>query len=154
MKKVVRVDSKAVIRDLAVRVKSNEAGVKSFLSRAGIDTSEAVTLEHLQQLLRVNPEAFKEMVAYLYGGKANAMDEATMNFTGNLVSSVVGTAGSALVGIFGKTDQSNVIALQQQETERQQKMIYVILGIVAVIGVVIAVVAMKSGSGSHVTFAK
>lgn len=154
MKKVVRVNSADVIRDLAVRVKNNEEGVKSFLSRAGIDTNENVTLEQLQQLLQLNPGAFQELVEFLYGGKANAMDENTMNFTGNLVSSIVGTAGSTLASIFGKTDQSNVIALQQAETERQQRMIYVILGCVAVIGVVIAIVAMRHGGASHVTVAK
>lgn len=153
MKKVVRVNSADVIRDLAVRVKNNEEGVKSFLSRAGIDTNENVTLEQLQQLLQLNPGAFQELVVFLYGDRANA-DEQTLNFTGNLVSSIVGTAGSTLASIFGQTDQSNVIALQQAETERQQRMIYVILGCVAVIGVVIAIVAMRHGSASHVTVAK
>ena len=153
MKKVVRVNSKDVIRDLAVRVKSNEEGVKSFLSRAGIDTEGKIELRHLQQLLSVNPGAFQELVVFLYGDRANA-DEQTLNFTGNLISSIVGTAGSTLASIFGKTDQSNVIALQQAETERQQKMIYVILVCVAVIGVVIAIIAMRNGSSSHVTVAK
>ncbi len=150
MKKVVRVNSKAVIQDLAWRVRRNEEGVKAFLSRAGVDCAgEKVQLADLQQLQKVNPEAFDEMVKFLYGGKANAMDETTANFTGNLISSVVGTAGSTLSSIFGKTDQSNVIALQQQQAERQQRMIYVILAVVAVIGVVIAVVAMRNGSASQ-----
>ena len=151
MKKTFRVDSKAVIRDLAVRVKSNEEGVKSFLSRAGIECGE-IRLEDLQQLQRINPDAFNEMVAFLYGKKANA-DATTYNFVGGLVGSIVGTAGNTLAAIFGETDQKNVIALQQQQAERQQRLLYVVLGVVVVIGVVVAVIAMR-GSSSHVTVAK
>jgi hypothetical protein len=169
MKRIVKVDSKAVIRDLAVRVRRNEEGVKSFLSRAGIDSGDRVTLADLQQLLHVNPEAFNEMVKFLYGANADGAatavaattatakkgaDANTLNFVGNLLGSVVGTAGSTLASIFGQTDQSNVIALQQLQAERQQRMIYVILGVVAVIGVVIAIIAIRNNQTSHVTVAK
>jgi len=161
--KKVSVNSKAVIQDLAWRVRRNEEGVRAFLSRAGVDCAgDKVQLADLQHLLKVNPDAFDEMVQFLYGGMANADTAASTtttkgstfnteaaNFSGALISSIVGTAGSTLASIFGKTDQTNVIALQQQQAERQQRMIYVILAVVAVIGVVIAVVAMRNGNASQ-----
>ena len=149
--KKIKVDSKAVIRDLALRVKANEEAVKSFLSRAGIECG-TIRLEDLQQLQKINPDAFNEMVVYLYGKKAGA-DATTYDFVGGLIGSVVGTAGNTLAAIFGETDQKNVIALQQQQAERQQRLLYLVLGVVAVIGVVVAIIAMR-GSGSHVTVAK
>ena len=50
--KKIKVDSKAVIRDLALRVKANEEAVKSFLSRAGIECG-TIRLEDLQQLQKI-----------------------------------------------------------------------------------------------------
>ena len=91
--KKIKVDSKAVIRDLALRVKANEEAVKSFLSRAGIECG-TIRLEDLQQLQKINPDAFNEMVVYLYGEKAGA-DATTYDFVGGLIGSVVGTAGRA-----------------------------------------------------------
>lgn len=147
-----KVNKETVIRDLAIRVRRNEEGVKSFLDRAGVEHGARVTLQNLQDLQKINPVAFQEMVNFLYPANASA-DGATLNFVGSLVGSVVGTAGSTLASIFGKTDQSNVIALQQQYAAQQQKMMYVIFGVVAVVGVVIAIVAMRS-RGAGVTIAK
>ena len=161
------------------RVFANENGVKCFLAKAGVDVAEgkSVTTNDLQTLRELNPEAFNDMIVFLFpelfesisnadGKKSKEVtaEEGEESKSGlsdtdkagifNLFGGLISTAGGVLTGIYGKdtTGVETAAYLAQQEAARTKRTL-IIVGIIGAIllTAVVIVLVKRPSNAPHIT---
>lgn len=134
-----------ILAELYRRAKANSAVVCAYMKNIGVHSSDGVTLENLKRLSEVDPDAFRELVGVLYPERKPVMANGDGFDWAGMLSSLFSATGSTLSNIYGSNGSENIIRYQQQYLEQQQKQTYIILGVVAVIGVaIIAFFVMRS----------
>ena len=169
-----------LLEETMKRVYSSENGVKSFLSKAGINLAEGqgVSMQDLKTLRELNPEAFNDMIVFLYPdlfdsisnadgkkGKASVSEEGEETAkTGlsdtdkagifNLFGGLITTAGGVLTGIYGKdtTGVETAAYMAQQEAARTQRTL-VIVGIIGAVLLIAGVIVLvkRPSNAPHIT---
>ena len=141
-----------IIEDIKgrLRIPDNVRRITILMEKNRLITrGDYYTMEDIHVLKQANPQDFLTACQILY---PNGLPAAYANADGwDFAGGVVSTAGSVLSSIFGKTDDSayRVLEYQQQETQRKQKMIYVIIGVVGVValaGIIFAIVKANKSS--------
>ncbi len=150
----VKLNKNAVFLEFIRRVKENENGVRNYLSDAGIKVGdEGITVQQLNELRKINYNAFSEMVMFLYpeiktyvGADGDDNGKWTSQDTISTIGVVLGGASDILgrLNINGNTDAmaaSNAYAAlaAQQQTEQEKKqmritILIVCLGFLVIVG--------------------
>ena len=150
----VKLNKNAVFLELIRRVKENENGVRNYLSDAGIKVGdEGITVQQLNELRKIDYNAFSEMVMFLYpeiktyvGADGDDNGKWTSQDTISTIGVVLGSASDILgrLNINGNTDAmaaSNAYAAlaaqQQAEQEKKQMRITILivcLGFLVIVG--------------------
>ena len=150
----VKLNKNAVFLELIRRVKENENGVRNYLSDAGIKVGdEGITVQQLNELRKIDYNAFSEMVMFLYpeiktyvGADGDDNGKWTSQDTISTIGVVLGGASDILgrLNINGNTDAmaaSNAYAAlaaqQQAEQEKKQMRITILivcLGFLVIVG--------------------
>lgn len=153
-----------IIEDIKgrLRIPDNVRRITILMEKNRLITrGDYYTMEDIHVLKQANPQDFLTACQILYpnglpAAYANADGDADLKAANaaagwNFAGSVVNTVGSLLGSIFGKTDNSadRVLEYQQQETQRKQKMMYIIIGVVGVValaGIIFAIVKANKSS--------
>ena len=153
-----------IIEDIKgrLRIPDNVRRITILMEKNRLITrGDYYTMEDIHVLKQANPQDFLTACQILYpnglpAAYASADGDADLKAANaaagwNFAGGVVNTVGSLLGSIFGKTDDSayRVLEYQQQETQRKQKMMYIIIGVVGVValaGIIFAIVKANKSS--------
>lgn len=172
----IKINQKQLLADLAKRISGNENGVKSFLAQAGVNVPEgkSVTIGDLQTLLELNPEAFNNMIVFLYpelfnenangdgkGGDGGSEGASTSSLSDtdkagifNLFGGLITTAGATLSNIYGKDTTGIEVASQYAQMEAARtKRTLIIVGIIGVVLLIAGVIVLvkRPSNAPHIT---
>ena len=133
-----------IVLDLLDRSRSHLNGVTALFAKAGIDLKgEIPSVQQYEALNRFHPEAFEEVINFLYPEK---VDEKKANSTA--WAGIVGTSLAAIGSVFSSIGASSGDAeyqqlqyekqLAEQQAAQNKKTLIIVLGLVfgvAVLGV-------------------
>lgn len=155
-----------ILAELYRRAKAQPAVVGAYMKNIGVYGSDGATMENLKRLSEVDPAAFRELVYVLYperkpvmangdgddaAAPAKAKSGSNFDWAG-MLSGLFTATGSTLSNIYGSNGSENIIRYQEQYLKQQQKQTYIILGVVAVIGV--AIIAFFVMRNQNITLMK
>lgn len=173
--KKLKINVKEALAELMRRVRERDTAVREFLSMAGISPIGSVTVENLRDLHQINPDAFKNMIRFLYpdifsvangdgeadgaegeGGSSKGSGLSDTDKAGifNLFGSLIDTAGDVAGQYVSGSDKTArdiyQSELEQEKAEQRQKLIWGIVAAVAVITIcVVAFVATRPNANIY-----
>ena len=170
----IHYNAQQLLMDMAKRISANENGVKCYLAQAGINLAEGqgVSMQDLKTLRELNPEAFNDMIVFLYpelfnnvangdgksgseGGESGSskvsLSDTDKQGIFNLFGVLITTAGGVLSNIYGKdTTGVEVAAAYAQQEAARTKRTLIIVGIIGVVLLIAGVIVLTRRPGMTV----
>ncbi len=160
----LKLNQKQLLIDFSKRLAQNANGVKSFLAQAGIEVPEgqSITYGNLIALRDLNPEAFNNMIVFLYpelfeekadgdGKGGGGLDDTDKEGMFGLFGNLINVAGEVLGRIFSPVDQSGAETarkLAEIEAARTRRTLIWVGSILALLVVMAFVLLLWRGNGS------
>lgn len=163
----IHYNAQQLLMDMAKRISANENGVKCYLAQAGINLAEGqgVSMQDLKTLRELNPEAFNDMIVFLYpelfnnvangdgksGSSKVSLSDTDKQGIFNLFGVLITTAGGVLSNIYGKdTTGVEVAAAYAQQEAARTKRTLIIVGIIGVVLLIAGVIVLTRRPGMTV----